>query len=133
MSQLSCYDHYLYVHQIIIIFNSILNFIVGNDLLPVLEYVIGVIKWDSLGNVLGIPAFELHCIQFDCYNNIHTMDRLAYRKVILKWLCTGLASWSSLVEALKCLSEMVIAEQISKDHPNNPSKYDTYVIINSDS
>ena len=39
--------------------------------------------------------------------------------MILKWLDTGKASWSSLVEALKSplVNKMGLAEQIIKDHP----------------
>ena len=39
--------------------------------------------------------------------------------MILKWLDTGEASWSSLVEALKSplVNKKGLAEQIIKDHP----------------
>ena len=44
------------------------------------------------------------------------------RKMISKWLDTGVASWSSLVKALKSplINKTGVAEQICKDHP---SKY----------
>ena len=43
--------------------------------------------------------------------------------MIISWLETGRASWSSLVEAMKSLliNKEEVAEQITKDHPR---KYD---------
>ena len=132
MSQLSCYDHYLYVHQIIIIFINIINFTIESDLVPVLESIVEVTDWIRLGIQLRLPHFELMSIEHDSHSRID-----CHRKMILKWLRIGLASWSSLVEALKhflSINEMHIAEQIIIDHPNNPSKYDTYnVCTNNES
>ena len=131
MSQFSCYDHYLYLHQIIIIFIIIINFTIVSDLVPILEATVEVRDWYILGLALGISGFVLERIQYEDYNRIDCK-----RKMLLKWLYTGLASWSSLVKALirsPLVNEMVIAEQISKDHPNSSSKYDTYnVCINND-
>ena len=111
MSQFTGCDHYLYVHQIII---SILNFTIVSDLVPVLIATVEVTDWYSLGLTLGLPDYQLDTIRRDGYDET---DRK--RKMIIKWMDTGLASWSSLVEAVKnpLINKKGVAEQITKDHP----------------
>ena len=88
-----------------------------SDLVPVLKAIVEVTDWYSVGLALGLPDHQLDTIRRDGYDET---DRK--RKMILTWLDTGVASWSSLVEALKrpLINKRGIAEQICKDHP---SKY----------
>ena len=85
-----------------------------SDLVPVLEATVEVTDWYSVGLTLGLPVHMLDTIRRDGCNET---DRK--RKMILKWLDTGEASWSSLAEALKSplINKRGIAEQICKDHP----------------
>ena len=50
MSPFSCYDHYLYVHHIIIIFINILNLIIAavSDLVPVLRATVDITRLVSI-------------------------------------------------------------------------------------
>ena len=70
--------------------------IICNDLVPVLRATIGVNDWYTLGLELGLPVYQLDKIRRDGYDET---DRK--QKMIIKWLDTGRASWSSLVKALK--------------------------------
>ena len=123
MSQFSCYDYYLYLHQIIIIFIIIINFTIVSDLEPVLESIITVTDWYTLGLKLGLSDLELQTIAHK------ETDRK--REMIVSWLETRSGSWSSLVEALKSplISRMDIAHQIMKDHLDDSSKYDIHIYI----
>ena len=108
MNQFSCYDHYLYVHH------NILNFTIVSDLVPVLEAIVEVTDWKTLGLELGLSHSKLRRIMDGVY------DENDFKcKMIVKWLNTGLASWSSLVDALKSplINKKDVAEQIIKDHP----------------
>ena len=93
-----------------------------SDLVPVLEATVEVTDWYSLGLKLGLPDHQLERIECDGRN---VQDR--QRKMTLKWMDTGEASWSSLVEALKSplINKNGVAEQITKDHPRK------YYIINN--
>ena len=75
---------------------------------------IGVNDWYTLGLELGLPVYQLDKIRRDGYDET---DRK--QKMIIKWLDTGRASWSSLVKALKSplIDKEGVAEQIIKDHP----------------
>ena len=86
-----------------------------DDLLPVLEATVEVTDWYILGLELGLPDHLLDRIRCDGYDET---DRR--RKMLLKWLDTGVASWSSLVEALKSplINKMEVAERIAKYHSN---------------
>ena len=97
--------------------NNLLLIIV-DDIVPVLEAIIEVTDWFSLGLKLGIPYHQLERIKIDGHN-----ENARQRNMILSWLETGHASWSSLVEALKSplIKKEEIAEQIIKAHPR---KYD---------
>ena len=125
---------------------SIINFTIESDLVPLLESIIEVtdcesdcvpvltatdecFDWYSLGLTLGLPYYLLETIRRDDYRQTNYCKL----KVILNWLDTGSASWSSLVEALKSplLVHRRSAQQIMKDHPNNSGKYDTYKGITS--
>ena len=67
-----------------------------------------------MGLTLGLPVHQLDTIRRD---GCDETDRK--RKMILKWLDTGVASWSSLVKALKSplINKARVAEQICRDHP----------------
>ena len=84
-----------------------------SDLVPVLEATIQVTDWYSLGLTLGLPVRVLDTIGRDGYDETDCK-----RKTMLKWLDTGVASWSSLVEALKSplIDKNGVAKQITKDH-----------------
>ena len=73
-----------------------------------------VTDWYRLGLKLGLYSEVLERIECDGRN---TQER--QRKMILKWLDTGEASWSSLVDALKSpfIDKIVVAKHIIKDHP----------------
>ena len=85
-----------------------------SDLVPVLEATVEVTDWCILGLKLGLPVHLLERIECDGRN---VQDR--QRIMTLKWIDTGVASWSSLVEALKSplINKNGVAEQITKDHP----------------
>ena len=85
-----------------------------SDLVPVLRATVEVTDWYSLGLELGLPDHQLERIRRDGYDETDCQ-----RKMTLKWLDTGVASWSSLVEALKSplINKNGVAEQITKDHP----------------
>ena len=91
-----------------------------SDLVPVLRATVEVTDWYSLGLELGLPDYQLERIRRDGYDETDCQ-----RKMTLKWMDTGVASWSSLVEALKSplINKNGVAEQITKD---NPRKY--YII-----
>ena len=84
-----------------------------SDRVPVLRATVEVTDWYSLGLELGLPDHQLDTIIFDGYDEIDSKH-----KMILKWLDTGVASWSSLVEALKSplINMNEVAERITKDH-----------------
>ena len=92
-----------------------------SDLVPVLRATVEVTDWYSLGLELDLPDHQLDTIRRDGYDEA---DRK--RKMILKWMDTGVASWSSLVKALESplINKNGVAVQITKDHPR---KY--YIII----
>ena len=94
-----------------------------SDLVPVLRATVEVTDWYSLGLELGLPVHQLDTIRRDGYDEA---DRK--RKMSLNWMDTGVASWSSLVEALKSplVNKEGVAEQITKDHPRT-CKYVTYI------
>ena len=91
-----------------------------SDLVPVLEATVEVTDWYTLGLTLGLPVYVLETIRCE-----GETDRK--RKMILKWIDTGVASWSSLVEALKSplINKNGVAEQITKNYPRK------YYIINN--
>ena len=92
-----------------------------SDLVPVLEATVEVTDWCILGLKLGLPFHLLERIKCDG-RNVQDCQRI----MTSKWLDTGVASWSSLVKALKSplINKNGVAEQITKDHPR---KY--YIII----
>ena len=92
-----------------------------SDLVPVLEATVEVTDWKTLGLTLGLPVHVLNTIRRD---GCDETDRK--QKMISRWLDTGVASWSSLVKALKSplINKNEVAEQAIKDHP---CKY--YIII----
>ena len=94
---------------------NIIHFFTVDDLLPVLEATVEVTDWYILGLKLGLPDHLLDRIRCDGYDET---DRR--RKMLLKWLDTGVASWSSVVEALKSplINKMEVAERITKYHSN---------------
>ena len=100
--------------QIIIIFISIINFTIVSDIVPVLEATVEVTDWYCLGLRLDLPVHQLDTIRRDGYDET---DRKC--KMILKWMDTGVASWSCLVEALKSplINKNGVAHRITKDHP----------------
>ena len=106
----------LYLH---LLKNNLLLIIV-DDTIPVLEAIIEVTDWYSLGLKLGIPHHQLERIRIDGHN-----ENARQRNMIISWLETGHASWSSLVEALKSplIKKEMIAKQIIKAHP---CKYDSH-------
>ena len=76
--------------------------------------------WYFLGVTLGLRPDVLERIECDGRNMQRNMTlKWCQCKMILKWLDTGLASWSSLVKALKSpiINKNEVAEQIIKDHP----------------
>ena len=81
--------------------------------------------WYSLGLELRILHHELEKIQADGRD---IQDH--QRKMILKWLDTGCATWSILVEALKSplINKVAVAEKITKDHPR---KYEITAHLNN--
>ena len=85
-----------------------------SDLVPVLRAAVEVTDWHTLGLALGLPVRVLDTIRRDGYDET---DRK--QKMIFKCLDTGVASWSSLVKALKSplINKARVAEQICKDHP----------------
>ena len=84
-----------------------------SDLVPVLTATIEVTKWYDLGLELDLPVHQLDNIGSD---GCEETERK--RKMIVQWLNTGVASWSSLVEALKSplVNKKGVAKQISKDY-----------------
>ena len=102
------------------------------DILPVLTAVNEVTDWYTLGLKLGIDPYRLERIEKDGSD-----ENARQRKMILSWLETGHASWSSLVDALKTplktpliKTEVEVAEQIIKDHPRKYMIFYIYIIIN---
>ena len=86
---------------------------IENDLLKVLEAITMVTDWYELGLKLGLNVDILEKIENDCCS-----VKECQRKMILKWLNTGCACWSSLVEALNSplVNRQGIAKLITKDH-----------------
>ena len=97
-----------------------------SDLVPVLEATIQVTDWYTLGLKLRLPVHVLDTIRCDGYDET---DRK--RRMMLKWMDTGVASWSSLVEALKSplINKKGVAEQITKDHPRKYMYYTNCYLI----
>ena len=113
---------FYYLYQKIIIF---INFIIVSDLEPVLESIITVTDWYTLGLKLGLPYYLLDTISHD-YFTIQKCKRM----MLMSWLETGSGSWSSLVEALRSplLSKIAVAEEIM-EYLINSGKYDTYLNV----
>ena len=86
---------------------------IENDLLKVLEAITTVTDWYELGLKLGLNVDILQKIETDCRS-----VKECQRKMILKWLNTGSACWSSLVKALNSplVDRQGIVKQITKDH-----------------
>ena len=82
---------------------------IGGDLVPILEAIVEITDWYTLGLVLGLQTHELDEIVADHHKH----------KMISKWLDTGHATWCSLVEALKSplIKKEGIAKQIAEAHP----------------
>ena len=77
--------------------------ITDEGLLPVLKATVGVNNWHKLSIALGLPT----------YQQSHDST-----EVIQRWLDTGSASWSKLVEALKnpLVAQKGLADSIAAAH-----------------
>ena len=95
---------------IYIIANLFCFLFIENDLL---EAITMVTDWYELGLKLGLNVDILQKIETDCRS-----VKECQRKMILKWLNTGSACWSSLVKALNSplVDRQGIVKQITKDH-----------------
>ena len=82
--------------------------------LDVLDYVIEVTDWMSLGLSLKLPSYELDRISLDGRNE---KERL--QKMVFLWLDSGNASWRVLVQALfkPLMKKEELARRISEEHP----------------
>ena len=91
-------------------------YIIGSkDLVAILEAINSITNWHTLG--LKLPGLEEHELQRIERNYRGIVDD-CQREMILQWLHTGQATWSSLVHAL--MSPLVnrkdLALQIAQDH-----------------
>ena len=79
----------------------------------VLEAIISVNDWHSLGLVLGMEKYVLDMIDID---HRTVMDR--QKAMISRWLDTGDASWSALVRALSSplVGNKGLARKIADQH-----------------
>ena len=82
--------------------------------MDVLDYIIKVTDWMSLGLLLKLPSYELDRIRRDGYDE---KDRL--QKMVSLWLDSGTASWRTLVQALfnPLMNKEELARRISEEHP----------------
>ena len=97
-------------------FCFLINDTIDIDLLQVRRATVEVTEWYDLGLELGLLPYQLDVIQKD--SRVTTDGQ---RLMLQKWLDTGSASWSSLVEALKSplINKEKIADEIAKAHPCN--------------
>ena len=82
--------------------------------LDVLDYVIEVTDWMSLGLSLKLSSHELERISLDGRNE---KERL--QKMVFLWQDSGTASWRALVQALfkPLMNKEELARRISEEHP----------------
>ena len=86
----------------------------ANNILSILDYVIEVTDWMSLGLSLKLPLYKLEGIRLDGYS---LGDRL--QRMVSLWLDSGTASWRALVQALfdPLMNKEELARRISEEHP----------------
>ena len=86
----------------------------ANNILSVLDYVIEVTDWMSLGLSLKLPLYELEAIGI---NGRNVRERL--QRMVSLWLDSGTASWRALVQALfkPLMNKVELARRISEEHP----------------
>ena len=86
----------------------------SENIVDILDYIIEVTDWMSLGLSLKLPSYELEGIRQDGYN---LKDRL--QRMVSLWLDSGTASWRALVQALfdPLMNKEELARRISEEHP----------------
>ncbi len=84
--------------------------------MPILEAIITVDDWHSLGLALDLEKYRLDVIYIDHSRNV----RDCQKAMISLWLDTGKASWRALVRALASplVNRRDLAMKIADEHGN---------------
>ena len=68
-----------------------------------------VVQWYTLGLYLKLLPYELERINLECHFNVEGLAQM-----LSAWLKTGVATWLSLVRALKKMGQSNLANKIAK-------------------